>query len=48
MPVSLGAHRRFAWPLAEAVEKPAHLLEFAEPEPAPVRRLTEGLLRDDV
>jgi galactose mutarotase-like enzyme len=46
LPASLGAHPGFAWPLAEGVEKAAHVLEFAEPEPAPVQRLTEGLLRD--
>ena len=46
LPASLGAHPGFAWPLTEGVEKAAHVLEFAEPEPAPVRRLTEGLLRD--
>jgi galactose mutarotase-like enzyme len=46
LPASLGAHPGFTWPLAEGVEKAAHVLEFAEPELAPVRRLTDGLLRD--
>ena len=46
LPASLGAHPGFVWPLTEGVEKAAHVLEFAESEPAPVRRLTGGLLRD--
>ena len=44
LPASVGAHPGFAWPLADAVDKQAHVLEFAEPEPAPVRRLDGGLL----
>jgi galactose mutarotase-like enzyme len=44
LPASLGAHPGFAWPLTEGVEKAAHVLEFAEPETAPVRRLADGLL----
>lgn len=44
LPASIGAHPGFAWPLAEGVEKAAHVLEFAEPETAPVRRLAGGLL----
>jgi galactose mutarotase-like enzyme len=46
LPASLGAHPGFAWPLAEGVEKAAHVLEFAEPEAGPVRRLADGLLRE--
>jgi galactose mutarotase-like enzyme len=45
LPASIGAHPAFAWPLADGVDKRAHMLEFAEPETAPVRRLTDGLLR---
>jgi galactose mutarotase-like enzyme len=45
LPASLGAHPAFAWPLADGVEKTAHALEFAEPEPAPIRRLSDGLLQ---
>jgi galactose mutarotase-like enzyme len=45
LPASLGVHPAFAWPLADGVDKTAHLLEFAEPETAPVRRLADGLLR---
>jgi galactose mutarotase-like enzyme len=44
LPASLGAHPAFAWPLAEGVRKEAHVLEFSEPEPAAVRRLSDGLL----
>jgi galactose mutarotase-like enzyme len=47
LPASLGAHPGFAWPLAEGVEKTAHVLEFAEPEAGPVRRLADGLLREN-
>jgi len=45
LPASLGAHPGFAWPLVEGADKTAHVLEFAEPEPAPIRRLTGGLLQ---
>lgn len=44
LPVSAGAHPGFAWPLSENTDKAAHFLEFAEQEPAPVRRLRDGLL----
>ena len=46
LPASLGAHPGFVWPLADGLDKAAHVLEFGEPEPAPVRRLIDGLLRD--
>ncbi len=45
LPASLGAHPAFRWPLADGVAKPAHRLVFAEPEPAPTRRVEGGLLR---
>jgi galactose mutarotase-like enzyme len=45
LPASLGAHPAFVWPLVEGTDKTAHVLEFAEPETAPVRRLVDGLLR---
>jgi galactose mutarotase-like enzyme len=48
LPASLGAHPGFAWPLAEGVEKTAHVLEFAEPEAGAVRRLADGLLRENL
>ncbi len=41
---SFGAHPAFRWPLRDGVAKAAHVLEFALPEPAPVRRLKDGLL----
>jgi galactose mutarotase-like enzyme len=44
LPASLGAHPAFVWPLVEGADKTAHVLEFAEPETAPVRRLVDGLL----
>ncbi len=47
LPVSLGGHPGFVWPLAEGVNKSAHVLEFAMPESGPVRRLQQGLLLPD-
>jgi galactose mutarotase-like enzyme len=44
LPFSIGAHPAFAWPLRPGEAKDAHRLEFAEPEPAPIRRLRDGLL----
>ncbi|MBM9401245.1 aldose 1-epimerase family protein [Gluconacetobacter azotocaptans] len=45
---SLGTHPAFAWPLRPDVAKEDHILEFAHPEPAPVRRLAKGLLLPDL
>lgn len=47
LPASIGAHPAFVWPLAEGIAREAHRLVFAEPEPAPVRRVEGGLLRPD-
>lgn len=47
LPASVGAHPGFAWPLAEGIDKSAHVLEFAETEAAPVRRLSGGLVRKE-
>ena len=44
LPASIGAHPAFRWPLVPGLPKEAHRLEFAEAEPAPVRRLSGGLL----
>jgi galactose mutarotase-like enzyme len=44
LPASVGAHPGFVWPLVEGIDKAAHVLEFAEAETAPVRRLQAGLL----
>ncbi len=47
LPASVGAHPAFVWPLADGVEKQAHVLEFADPEPEPIRRLDGGLIKPD-
>jgi galactose mutarotase-like enzyme len=44
---SFGAHPAFRWPLRDGVAKDAHTLTFALPEPAPIRRLQDGLLLPD-
>jgi galactose mutarotase-like enzyme len=40
--VSLGAHPGFRWPLADHLERAAHRLVFAKPEPQPIRRVSGG------
>jgi galactose mutarotase-like enzyme len=47
LPASLGAHPAFRWPLADGVPKDAHELEFNTAEPAPMRRLDNGLLKTE-
>jgi galactose mutarotase-like enzyme len=47
LPASMGAHPAFRWPLADGVSKSLHTLTFSSPEPAPVRRLSGGLLLPD-
>jgi galactose mutarotase-like enzyme len=47
LPVSIGAHPAFCWPLADGIAKTAHRLEFPVSEPAPIRRLAGGLLKPD-
>lgn len=44
LPASLGAHPAFIWPLAPDVPKNRHVITFDEPEPAPIRRVRDGLL----
>jgi len=45
MPVSLGLHPGFAWPLPFGMARGEHALEFETGEPAPIRRLdAQGLL----
>lgn len=44
MPASIGAHPAFNWPLLPDLAKTDYLLTFAAAEPAPVRRLKDGLL----
>ena len=47
LPASVGAHPGFVWPLSEDADKSAHVLEFEQPEPAPIRRLEGGLLKPE-
>ncbi len=47
LPASVGAHPAFRWPLAVGVAKTAHVIEFAQAEPAPIRRLADGLLKTE-
>jgi galactose mutarotase-like enzyme len=45
MPASFGYHPAFRWPLPYQQPRAAHFLEFAQSEPAPIKRLnTDGLL----
>ena len=46
LPASFGAHPAFNWPLLPGQPKESYQLIFAQPEPAPIRRLTGGLLRE--
>jgi galactose mutarotase-like enzyme len=45
MPASVGAHPAFNWPLVDGVDKSSHTITFAEAETAPIRRVTNGLVR---
>lgn len=45
MPASIGAHPAFAWPLPGADDKASHTIVFSDAEPAPIRRVEDGLLR---
>ncbi|MET4798222.1 aldose 1-epimerase family protein [Bradyrhizobium sp. LB11.1] len=44
LPVSLGGHPAFNWPLQPGVPKESYVLTFANEEPSPVRRVEGGLL----
>ncbi len=46
MPFSFGFHPAFAWPLPGGADKLAHRIDFAAPEPEPIRRIdpASGLL----
>ena len=44
MPVSIGSHPAFAWPLEPGVAKTDHVVVFDESEPAPIRRLDHTLV----
>jgi galactose mutarotase-like enzyme len=45
LPASIGAHPAFNWPLAAGSPKQSYTVAFSDEEPAPVRRLKDGLLR---
>ncbi|MFC3323124.1 aldose 1-epimerase family protein [Mesorhizobium cantuariense] len=44
LPASIGAHPAFNWPLLPDLAKTDYQLTFADDEPAPIRRLKDGLL----
>lgn len=45
LPASIGAHPAFNWPLLGTIDKEAYRLTFSDDEPAPIRRLRDGLMR---
>lgn len=45
LPASLGGHPAFNWPLQPGLAKESYRLAFSHDEPAPIRRLKDGLLR---
>jgi len=47
LPASFGAHPAFNWPLTPVQPKESYRLVFPQAEPAPIRRLSGGLLRDE-
>lgn len=44
LPASVGGHPAFNWPLLPGTPKEGYSLTFSQDEPAPVRRLKDGLL----
>ncbi len=46
LPASFGAHPAFNWPLLKGQPKESYRLVFAAAEPAPIRRLAGGLMRE--
>lgn len=44
LPVSIGSHPAFAWPLEPGAERTEHVVVFDRPEPAPIRRLDHTLV----
>ncbi|QAU42990.1 aldose 1-epimerase family protein [Bradyrhizobium guangdongense] len=44
LPVSLGGHPAFNWPIQGGVPKESYALTFTDEEPSPVRRVENGLL----
>ena len=47
LPASLGAHPAFNWPLDPRLPAEAHEIVFEAAEPAPIRRVRDGLLRPE-
>jgi galactose mutarotase-like enzyme len=45
LPASVGGHPAFNWPLLLGAAKEGYGLQFSNEEPAPIRRLKDGLLR---
>jgi galactose mutarotase-like enzyme len=45
LPTSIGAHPAFNWPASPEIAKDDCVLEFAQEESGPIRRLKDGLLR---
>ena len=45
LPASVGGHPAFNWPLLPGMAKENYTLTFSDDEPAPIRRLKDGLLR---
>ena len=45
LPASIGGHPAFNWPLHPGLAKEAYSLTFSDEEPAPIRRLADGLMR---
>ncbi len=44
LPVSIGSHPAFVWPIEPGAAKEAHVVVFDDPEPAPIRRLDRTLV----
>jgi galactose mutarotase-like enzyme len=47
MPCSFGFHPAFVWPLPQGGARDLHEIRFEADEPAPIRRLVDGLLAPD-
>ncbi|MET0467993.1 MAG: aldose 1-epimerase family protein [Aeromicrobium sp.] len=47
LPVSIGSHPAFAWPIEPGAAKDEHVVVFDRPEPAPIRRLDHTLVLPD-
>ena len=45
LPASIGGHPAFNWPLLPGLAKESYSLTFSHEEPAPIRRLADGLIR---